>query len=926
MLIGRGAQLRRLTAMLEAIRTEGSALVVRGEAGIGKSAILDAARETAGGLGLRVLHTAGVPGESDMPLAGLHRLLRPLGTGLASLDARHRSLLQHAFGLGELRGEALMQVALATLELLSSAAGQRPLVLIADDVHQLDRESREVIAFVARRAGPDPIVVLGAAREGYEQDLGIAALALPRLSDRDATDLLDACAPGLDAGTRVLLLAEAAGNPLGLVELPSTRTLGALHQGVSGPLPVTKRLEEAFGRRGRSLPGSTAVLLLLCAAEAAASTSEILAAGASLTGRPMTLADLEPAVDAALLRVDENGLRFRHPLMRSATYQAAGLQARHAAHTALVKVVATDQDRVIWHRAASTIGPDASIAQLMEDRARRADGRGAALQAATSLGRAAELTAEDRTRGERLLHAAELAFEVGRADLVSAFVDRTSTITLDAVGRARADTLRPFSVDDPSGERTRVGSLVTLAEAATAHGDTDVALDLLLGASVRTWWADPGPELRERLTTAAEATAVDRWDARLLTTLAVAAPITHGATVSERLPQAMTATTTSARDAHLLGLAAHAVADFAVSHQIFRTAAGKLRSDGRFGLLTHVETARSWSSLLLGEWEAAGTAAAEGLRLGRLTGQPLYSGLALATLAALAGARGDEDRAHELATEAESVLRPARVSVGLARVQIARGLTELSAGRYEEARTQLTRCFDPQDPAHHDTEQFGAVGFFADAAALTGRQAEAREVVDRLRAVVGSARLTVVMAGLDHARPLVATDEDAEAAFLHALRDVVAPSPFDRARCNLFYGMWLRRRRRVVESRGPLRAAREAFDRLDAPAWGARTRQELRAAGDADILRSRAMWADLSSQELQIAQMAAAGLSNRDIGSRLYLSHRTVGSHLYRIFPKLGITSRGQLNGVLPGRSEAVDPGSPPSFPAASPPPATPRM
>ncbi|GAA0526866.1 LuxR family transcriptional regulator [Paractinoplanes ferrugineus] len=911
MLIGRGSQLRRLTAMLEAVRTEGSALVLRGEPGIGRTAILAAARDAAGGLGLRVLHTAGVRGESDMPLAGLHRLLRPLAADAGSLDARHRSLLDHAFGLGELHGEALMQVALATLELLSSVAKRRPLLLIADDVHWLDRESREVIAFVARRAGSDPIVVLGAVREGYGKELGdagIAALTLPRLSDRDAADLLDAGAPGLAAGTRVLILAEAAGNPLGLIELPSHRTLGALHQGVSGPLPVTRRLAEAFGCHGRTLPASTAALLLLCATDATASTSEILAGGAALTGQPMTLSDLEPAIDAALLRADENGLNFRHPLMRSATYQAAGLQARYAAHTALARVLDVDQDRAIWHRAASAIGPDAFIAQQMDDRARRADGRGAALQAATSLGRAAELTADDHVRSRRLLRAAELAFEVGRADLVSAFVDRTSAITLDAVGRARADNLRPFSFDDPSGERTRVGSLVMLAEAATARGDPDAALELLLGASVRSWWADPGEALRARLTRAAEATPVDRCDVRLLTTLAVADPITHGARVSEHLPRARPAT---AQEAHLLGIAAHAVTDFATSHQIFRTAVDKLRSDGRFGLLTHVEAARSWSSLLLGDWDVAGTAAEEGLRLGRLTGQPVWSGLALATLAALAGVRGDEQRAQELATEAESVLLPARVSMGLARVQIARGLTELSAGRYEQAHTQLARCLDPQDAAHHDTEQFGAVGFFADSAALTGRQAEARVIVDRLRARVESAGLTGVMAGLDHARPLVATDEDAEAAFVHALRDVVPPSPFDRARCNLFYGMWLRRRRRVVESRGPLREAREAFDRLDAPAWGARTRQELRAAGDADIMRSRAAWAELSSQELQIAQMAAAGLSNRDIGSRLYLSHRTVGSHLYRIFPKLGITSRGQLNGVLPGRSEAVDPEKP---------------
>ncbi|MCW2993250.1 MAG: LuxR family transcriptional regulator, partial [Conexibacter sp.] len=224
---------------------------------------------------------------------------------------------------------------------------------------------------------------------------------------------------------------------------------------------------------------------------------------------------------------------------------------------------------------------------------------------------------------------------------------------------------------------------------------------------------------------------------------------------------------------------------------------------------------------------------------------------------------------------------------------------------YEEAFANLARCFHRSDAAHHHREQFGAVGFLADAAALTGRQAEAREIVARLGELVAASAAPGLVAGIDYARPLLSTDERAEEEFVRALGAGAPRSPFDRARQNLFYGMWLRRQRRVIESRGPLRLARDAFDVIDAPTWSARASQELRAAGVTHGARPDKAWDDLSSQELQIAQMAAAGMSNREIGQRLYLSHRTIASHLNRIFPKLGITSRSQLNSVLPGRSRA---------------------
>ena len=298
----------------------------------------------------------------------------------------------------------------------------------------------------------------------------------------------------------------------------------------------------------------------------------------------------------------------------------------------------------------------------------------------------------------------------------------------------------------------------------------ELAIRLLLGASARSWWADPGEAVRDRVLRAVEDIRIGRDDPRLLATIAFAAPVTHGALVSEHLPAALEAGLGDARTEQLLGRAAHAIADFDVSLRVLGSADEGLRDGGQFGLLTHVVVTRAWTSMLVGDWDTAATAASEGLRLARETSQPLWSAWALATLAALAGARGDDSRAAQLATEAEEILVPAQVSSGLALVQTARGLTDLSAGRYNDAFANLGRCLNPSDPAYHHREQFGAVGFYADAAALTGRQDEAREVIARLRelAVSSSAGLA---AGLAYALPILATDDDAEQAFAQLAAD-----------------------------------------------------------------------------------------------------------------------------------------------------------
>lgn len=312
-------------------------------------------------------------------------------------------------------------------------------------------------------------------------------------------------------------------------------------------------------------------------------------------------------------------------------------------------------------------------------------------------------------------------------------------------------------------------------------------------------------------------------------------------------------------------------------------------------------TEQAWTGIHALTWNVAVPAAQEGIRLADELGQPLWGAAARAAEAMLAGLRGDHKGAVVFAAEAERMALPLGGSIVLTGVQIARGVTALGAGRHQEAYDQLRRTFDPADPAYHYFMRAWGVGDLAEAAAHIGRRDEARALVAELEPLATLTGSTWFEVALLYARPLLADDSEAEGLFRAGLAADLSRWPFYRARLLLAYGSWLRRQRQVAESRVPLRAARDAFDALGIIPWGERARQELRAAGERSERRATEAWDSLSPQELQIAELAADGLSNREIGQRLYISHRTVGSHLYRIFPKLGITSRHELRDALGG-------------------------
>jgi ATP/maltotriose-dependent transcriptional regulator MalT len=457
--------------------------------------------------------------------------------------------------------------------------------------------------------------------------------------------------------------------------------------------------------------------------------------------------------------------------------------------------------------------------------------------------------------------------------------------------------IRDSFADGIPGETSKARALALSAGQVSGDGDTDLALKLLYGAALRCWWADPGEATRSLVARTAGRLDVETSDPRLLVVLALAVPVERGAAVVDRLSRLGPATESDASATRLAGTAAMAVGAFDTAARYLALAAASLRGQGRLGLLARALALQAWSAAQLADLGAAIPAAAEASQLAQETRQPLVLATADAVQALLAALRGDPVSAETLAAQAEKVSVPIGASAVLAAAQLARGLAALGAGRPADALAHLRRIHDPADPAFHYAVRCYTLGDLAEAALRSG---DRKGVSVSMREMETAARRTKspsLHAGLRYAQALLADDADAEALFDVALRS--GTWPFSRARVQLAYGEWLHQHRRDAASRPLLRAARETFDALGVIPWSERARQQLRATGETSRPRIPRARDQLTPQELQIAQLAADGLSNREIGQKLYLSHRTVSSHLYRVFPKLGITSRAELRAAV---------------------------
>jgi DNA-binding CsgD family transcriptional regulator len=900
-LVGREPEAARLHELIDGIRSGGGALVVRGEPGIGKSALLAAAARYAGERDVQVLEAVGVRSEAHVPFAGLHQLLQPVLGAMGALEPAQRDALLAALGTGEPETPDFFRLALAVLDLLARAAAVAPVLVIADDAHWLDRSTWDVLAFVARRVAGEPVVVLAASRDAEEDHLleaGLPQLRLPALDAGGARALLDLHAPDLSPLIRERLLEEAAGNPLALVELPVAA--GGLSDAALPPawLPLTARLERAFARRVGELPTVTRTMLLVAALDDRDAVGEVLDATERVVGVGVTLADLMPAVAARLVDVDERGMRFRHPLVRSAVHQGASLSQRHMVHAALAGVLARDPDRGVWHRAAACVAPDEGVARGLDAAAARAVRRSGVDTAVAALERAAALSEDRVRRGRRLLDAAELAFQLGRREVVLRLLEEAEALDLDDADRQRVTWTRELFDGGPAGDVAGVRALTAAGERAGHDGDLGRAADLLRRAAAKCWGAHLG-EAQDALAGALDRLGGLDRDPRLVLVSALVAPERRGADVIAKLSTLPFDAGGDADLARLLGNAAGTVGDDDAALGFLDCAVDRLRAQGRFGLLVAALAQRAWSEIYTGRLDLAERDAEESVALARETAQPLWASRADAAGALVAGLRGDRERARELAADAERFALPSRSGTPLADVELACGLCSLTAGDFADAYARLSRVFDPADFISHSVKRWWVVGELAEAAVHTGRVEEALGFVAELEPVAARVPSPRLQAGMAYARAVLAPDAEAEAHFTAALESGGAHLPFARARLQLAFGAWLRRNRRVAESRVHLGAARDGFAVFGAAPWAERAGEELRAAGVAVRRHGSDARDELTEQELQIAGMAAAGLSNRDIGERLFLSHRTVSSHLYRVFPKLGVTSRAQLRDAL---------------------------
>ncbi|MFG1865711.1 helix-turn-helix transcriptional regulator [Microbispora bryophytorum] len=879
MLYGRDAETSVIDELLARVGSGGSgALVVSGEPGIGKTALLDYAANNAEGI--QVIRKVAIRSESDLAFAGLHLLLHPVLDRMGALPEPQRRALEGAFGLAHPDGAGRLLVGLAVLSLLAEVAEDGPVLCMVDDAQWLDRSSREALVFAARRLDAEGIALIMATREDHLP--GLPELRLRGLSTAASVAVLDSVrlAPAL----RYRVLAEAQGNPLALIELPAMLRGDGYRPGA---LPLSSRLQTAFHHQVDHLPDATQTLLLVAAA--GEGLDEVLAAGVRFDAGA---ADLLPAEKTGLVTINERAVTFRHPLIREAVYQRAPLSLRLAVHDALAEALTGDHnaDRRAWHLAAATVGPDERVAAELERTAVRAADRRGHAAAATAYERAAELTGDGDARGRRLTLAAEAAMEAGELDRARTLAEDAGRQVTDLLLRSRLAHVRA-TAHFWRGAYGEAHRLIIMA--------ADLAGEVALGQAVRmlvqafqTAWYVGEPELDE---VADRLSAVDldvpvgalaRLEfsvfARLFGRDAADLP-----PFGEAVARAQVALASQRRELVLAcGIPLLVGADAYTLEAATRLAA-ECRAEGRIGVLPMVLFFLAQAELFHnGRHQDATATAVTGLGIAEDTGQHQWVIHLKSFLAYLSAVQGDEKRFRQLTTDALSGTMPMR---GALWVDWAHGVFDLGAGRVDAALTRLEAL--TQGPGWYHVSAMRCVPDLVEAAVRCGEPGRARHAFARYERW---ARQPFARALAERCRALLGSDAEAEEHYLAALR-TGGPS-FEHARTSLLYGEWLRRSRRRAAAAGQLRLALETFERLGAKPWADRARGELEATGaKAPGTPARGILAELTPQELQIVRLAAQDLSNKDIAAQLFLSPRTVGYHLYKAYPKLGVASRGEL-------------------------------
>jgi DNA-binding CsgD family transcriptional regulator len=914
-LTGRRAETQVLDELVEAVRAGGSrALMLRGEPGVGKTALLDYVAERAADV--RVLRAAGVESEMELAFAGLHQLLTPMLDRIDHLPLPQRDALQTAFGVSCGVAPDRFFIGLAVLSLLSDAAEEQPLVCLVDDEQWLDRASAQALAFVARRLDAESVGLVFSARGTDEHSAGLPELVVEGLDEGDARALLDSVITGpLDARVRDQIVTEARGNPLALLELPRSVTPAELAGGFGLPsaVPLSGRIEESFRRRLDALPADSRRLLQLAAADPLGRPSllwdaaERLAIGADAA---------TPAVEAGLIEFGPR-VQFRHPLVRSAAYRSASRHERRDVHRALAEATdpEIDPDRHAWHRAEAASGPDPDVAADLERSAGRAQARGGLAAAAAFLERAAVLTPDPACRARRLLAAVGAKRDAGALDAALGLLRALEAESLDALVAAEVEHLRgQIALEQQRGsdaaplllsaatrlepldaDRARETYLEALVAAMWA-GDLDTSGDVLAVAGAALS-APPGPEpprpadllldgLALRLTEgyAAAASTLTRALELVLAPEAATGEAARWLGLAGSRPSTMAALEVWDADSWALLTARQA--------QGARDAGAlvQLRLALNFAVATH---------LLAGDLTSASSIIEEDRLVAAATGnaEVAYGAMMVAAW------RGEESRASELieANARDSAKR------GLGRFVVlgsyASAVLNNGLGRHDLAREAAWHAFE------RDLVAMGpfVVPELAEAASRTGDRALVRAALDWLSERTRATPTDWVLGIEARVRALLGEGDVADDLYRASIERLGRTRVrVELARTHLLYGEWLRRENKRVDARVQLRTAHELFVSMGAEAFADRARRELLATGETVRKRTVETRDDLTAQEAQIARLAREGLSNPEIGTRLFISPRTVQYHLRKVFLKLGIRSRSQLDGALPRDAAAV--------------------
>jgi DNA-binding CsgD family transcriptional regulator len=910
-LVGRERECAAIDRLLEvSTRGESSCLVLRGEAGTGKTALLRHAAERGGAR--MVLRTTGVEVESDLAFAGLYGLLRPIVDKLGELPATQADALAGALGLAPSVGSDRLLVSAATLSLLAAGADEAPLLCLIDDAQFLDTASAEALVFSARRLGAEPVAMLFAVREGEARTFeapGMPDLVLEGIAGEPAVRLLRESAPAAADPVREWLLAEAAGNPLALLELPKGLSEAQLEGRAALPeaIPLTARLRSAFEQRVSRLPAATRTTLLIAALDDGGQVATVVRA-AGETGLPDDA--LDSAEQAGLLRVVGGGIDFRHPLVRSALLESSTLSQRRAAHAALAGALtgAADADRRAWHQALAALKTDEEVAAALEASARRYEARAGHASAATAFARSAELSADEVRRSTRLAAAAEAAWAAGQPQRAHELIARALPLT---TGHARAELLYLRGVIQARTGDLR-GAVAVLVEAADASEDASLTLEMLTEATEAAEWAG---DYAHAAALSARAEAIEpRGDTARFRVVALrgiaaelagdheaAAPllreaIRHAERLEDPLPLIW---------ASLIATMGSMGGTFADGLPYSTHAVTIARERGLLSILPMALWAQATALVGRGNFNLGRSAAEEGTRLASDFGHHLGAGWNLIIVAMLDALRGDESRARDHAKEAIELAATGGATFVVDNAEWALAQLDLTLGRPGEATDRLLLVTALERPEWNPLIGLWSIPDLIEAAARSGRLDETVDRFDRYADWVQRSPSAARLSVLARCRALVG-EEDTRAQFETALAPEATLSPFLQARTELLYGEWLRRERQKRDARRHLRRAADLFHQVGVPPWEERAEAELRATGETARRRDPSTLDQLTPQELQIAGLVASGMTNRQIAEQLYLSPRTIDYHLRKVFSKLGLTSRTELVRMGVPQQEAV--------------------